>query len=190
MAQDASVQRVCTDLEKKMKASLDAFRKELNGIRTGRASLSLLDGIAVQYYGVPTPLNQVATLAVPESRLITIQPWDSSVIGEVEKAILKSDLGLTPSSDGRVVKIPIPPLTEERRKQLVRVVKKLGEDCKVAVRNVRREGNDDLKNLEKEKKISEDELRRAQDQVQKLTDRYIATVDQVSTQKEQEVMDI
>lgn len=109
MAQDGSAQKVQADLEKKMKASLDAFRKELNSIRTGRASLSLLDGIIVQYYGVPTPLNQVATLSVPESRLITIQPWDSSVIGEVEKAILKSDLGLTPSSDGRVIKIPIPP---------------------------------------------------------------------------------
>jgi ribosome recycling factor len=190
MAQDASVQKVHTDLEKKMRTSLDAFRKELNSIRTGRASLSLLDGISVQYYGVPTPLNQVATLSVPESRLITIQPWDSSVIGEVEKAILKSDLGLTPSSDGRVIKIPIPALTEERRKQLVRVVKKLGEDCKVAIRNIRREGNDDVKNLEKDKKISEDELRRAQDQVQKLTDRYIAMAEQVSAQKEKEVMEI
>jgi ribosome recycling factor len=190
MAQDASVQKVHTDLEKKMRTSLDAFRKELNSIRTGRASLSLLDGINVQYYGVPTPLNQVATLSVPESRLITIQPWDSSVIGEVEKAILKSDLGLTPSSDGRVIKIPIPALTEERRKQLVRVVKKLGEDCKVAIRNVRREGNDDIKNLERDKKISEDELRRAQDQVQKLTDRYIAMAEQVSAQKEKEVMEI
>jgi ribosome recycling factor len=190
MAQDASVQKVHTDLEKKMRISLDAFRKELNSIRTGRASLSLLDGISVQYYGVPTPLNQVATLSVPESRLITIQPWDSSVIGEVEKAILKSDLGLTPSSDGRVIKIPIPALTEERRKQLVRVVKKLGEDCKVAIRNIRREGNDDVKNLEKDKKISEDELRRAQDQVQKLTDRYIAMAEQVSAQKEKEVMEI
>lgn len=190
MAQDGSVQKVYADLEKKMQTSLDAFRKELNSIRTGRASLSLLDGISVQYYGVPTPLNQVATLSVPESRLITIQPWDSSVIGEVEKAILKSDLGLTPSSDGRVIKIPIPPLTEERRKQLVRVVKKLGEDCKVAIRNVRREGNDGIKNLEKDKKISEDELRRAQDQVQKLTDRYISMAEQVSAQKEKEVMEI
>src|SRR5262245_2600675 len=190
MAQDGSVQNVYGDPEKKMKTSLEAFRKELNGIRTGRASLTLLDGVTVQYYGVPTPLNQVATLSVPESRLITIQPWDSSVIGEVEKAILKSDLGLTPSNDGRVVKIPIPPLTEERRKQLVRVVKKLAEDCKVAIRNIRREGNEDLKTLEKNKKISEDELRRAQDLVQKLTDRYIATAEQVSTQKEQEVMEI
>ena len=190
MAQDGSVQKVYADLEKKMQTSLDAFRKELNSIRTGRASLSLLDGISVQYYGVPTPLNQMATLSVPESRLITIQPWDSSVIGEVEKVILKSDLGLTPSSDGRVIKIPIPPLTEERRKQLVRVVKKLGEDCKVAIRNVRREGNDDVKNLEKDKKISEDELRRAQDQVQKLTDRYISMAEQVSAQKEKEVMEI
>jgi ribosome recycling factor len=190
MAQDGSVQNVYTELEKKMKTSLEAFRKELNSIRTGRASLSLLDGITVQYYGVPTPLNQVATLSVPESRLMTIQPWDSSVIGEVEKAILKSDLGLTPSSDGRVIKIPIPPLTEERRRQLVRVVKKLGEDCKVAVRNVRREGNDDIKSLEKDKKISEDELRRAQDQIQKLTDRFITMVDQVSAQKEKEVMEI
>jgi ribosome recycling factor len=190
MAQDGSVQKVYADLEKKMNVSLDAFRKELNSIRTGRASLALLDGISVQYYGVSTPLNQVATLAVPESRLITIQPWDSSVIGEVEKAILKSDLGLTPSSDGRVIKIPIPALTEERRKQLARLVKKLGEECKVAIRNVRREGNEDVKNLEKDKKISEDELRRAQDQVQKLTDKYIAMADQVSAQKEKEVMEI
>jgi len=190
MAQEASVQKVYADLEKKMTTSVEAFRKDLNSIRTGRASLALLDGISVQYYGVPTPLNQVATLAVPESRLITIQPWDSSVIGEVEKAILRSDLGLTPSSDGRVIKIPIPALTEERRKQLVRVVKKLGEDCKVSIRNVRREGNDDLKSLEKDKKISEDELRRAQDLVQKLTDRYITTAEQVSTQKEKEVMEI
>jgi ribosome recycling factor len=190
MAQDGSVQKVYAELEKKMNASLEAFRKELNSIRTGRASLSLLDGITIQYYGSPTPLNQVATLSVPESRLITIQPWDSSVIGEVEKAILKSDLGLTPSSDGRVIRIPIPPLTEERRKQLVRVVKKLGEDCKVAIRNVRREGNDDLKNLEKDKKISEDELRRSQDQVQKVTDKYIAMAEQVSAQKEKEVMEI
>ena len=190
MAQDGSVQRVYADIEKKMKTSLETFRKDLSSIRTGRASLALLDGISVQYYGVPTPLNQVATLSVPESRLMTIQPWDSSVIGEVEKAILKSDLGLTPSSDGRVIKIPIPPLTEERRKQLVRLVKKLGEDCKVAIRNVRREGNEDMKSLEKDKKISEDELRRAQDQVQKLTDRYIAMSEQVLAQKAKEVMEI
>ena len=190
MAQDGSVQKVYADLERKMKSSLDAFRKELNSIRTGRASLSLLDGLTVQYYGVSTPLNQVATLSVPESRLITIQPWDGSIIGEVEKAILKSDLGLTPSNDGRVIKIPIPPLTEERRRQLARAVKKLGEDCKVAIRSIRREGNDDVKNLEKDKKISEDELRRAQDQVQKLTDKYIAITDQVAAQKEKEVMEV
>jgi ribosome recycling factor len=190
MAQDNSVQQVYSDLEKKMQASVEAFRKELNSIRTGRASLSLLDGITVPYYGVSTPLNQVATLSVPESRLIAIQPWDGSVIGEVEKAILKSDLGLTPSNDGRMIKIPIPPLTEERRKQLVRVVKKLGEDCKVAIRNIRREGNDGLKVLEKDKAISEDELRRAQDYVQKLTDRFISTAEQVSAQKEKEVMEV
>jgi ribosome recycling factor len=190
MAQDGSPQKVYAEVEKKMQASVEAFRKELNSIRTGRASLSLLDGITVPYYGVPTPLNQVATLSVPESRLITIQPWDSSIIGEVEKAILKSDLGLTPSNDGRILKIPIPPLTEERRKQLVRLVKKLGEDCKVAIRNVRRDGNDDLKNLEKEKKISEDELRRSQEHVQKLTDKYIALAEQISAQKEKEVMEV
>jgi ribosome recycling factor len=190
MAQDASIQRIYADVEKKMQASLDAFRKELNGIRTGRASLSLFDGITVEYYGVSTPLNQVATLSVPESRLITIQPWDSSIIGEVERAILKSDLGLTPANDGRVIKIPIPPLTEERRKQLVRLVKKSGEECKVAIRNVRREGNDQVKALEKEKKISEDEWRRAQDQVQKLTDKYINMAEQQTAQKEKEVMEV
>lgn len=190
MAQDDSVQKVYAEVEKKMQVSVDAFRKDLNGIRTGRASLSLLDGLIVLYYGVPTPLNQVATLSVPESRLITIQPWDNSVMGEVEKAILKSDLGLTPSNDGRVIKIPIPPLTEERRKQLVRRVKKLGEEYKVAIRNVRRDGNDHLKSTEKEKKISEDALRRAQDLVQKLTDKYINVADQLTAQKEKEVMEI
>lgn len=184
------MQTVYVEVEKKMKTSLDAFRKDLSSIRTGRASLSLLDGITVDYYGVPTPLNQVATLSIPESRLITIQPWDSSIIGELERAILKSDLGLTPANDGRVIKIPIPALTEERRKQLVRVVKKLGEECKVAVRNVRRDGNDHLKSLEKEKKISEDEWRRAQEQTQKLTDKYIALADQLTAQKEKEVMEV
>ena len=190
MAQESSVQRVYVDVEKKMQTSLDAFRKELGSIRTGRASLSLLDGIAVNYYGASTPLNQVATLSIPESRLITIQPWDSSVIGEVEKSILKSDLGLTPANDGRVIKIPIPPLTEERRKQLGRLVKKSGEECKVAIRNVRRDGNDHLKSLEKEKKVSEDEWRRAQDQIQKVTDKYVALAEQLIAQKEKEVMEI
>src|SRR5499426_4518457 len=190
MAQDESVQKVYADLEKKMKTSLDAFRKELNSIRTGRASLSLLDGIAVQYYGVPTPLHQVATLAVPESRLITIQPWDKAQLGLVEKSIQRSDLGLTPVNDGKIIRLAIPPLTAERRKDLVKQVKKMGEEAKIALRNVRREGNDALKDLEKSKQISEDDWRRSQEQMQKLTDRYITQVDEVLSAKEHEILEV
>ncbi|RMF88498.1 MAG: ribosome recycling factor [Nitrospinota bacterium] len=183
------VEQVFKEVERKMRASVDTFRKELNGIRTGRASLSLLDGITVEYYGTPTPLNQVATLSIPESRLITIQPWDPSLIKEIEKAILRSDLGLNPSNDGKVIRIPIPPLTEERRKQLAKLVKKTAEEYRVAIRNIRREGNEQLKTMEKEKAISEDEHRRAMERVQKLTDEYIAKIDELSAQKEKEVME-
>jgi ribosome recycling factor len=148
-----------------------------------------LDGIRVNYYGTPTPLNQMATLAVPESRLITIQPWDVSGIKEIEKAILKSDLGLTPSSDGKIVRIAIPPLTEERRKGLVRVINKVSEEHKVAVRNIRRDANEMLKDLKKEGDISEDEAFKAQDQVQKITDDHINLVDQITKEKEKEILE-
>jgi len=178
------------DTEHKMERSLAALRKDLSRIRTGRASLALLEGITVDYYGTPTPLNQVATLAVPESRLITIQPWDKAQLGLVEKSIQRSDLGLTPINDGKIIRLAIPPLTAERRKDLVKQVKKTGEEAKIALRNVRREGNDALREREKAKQISEDDWRRSQEQMQKLTDRYIAQVDDILSAKEHEILEV
>ncbi|MGD8721040.1 MAG: ribosome recycling factor, partial [Desulfobacterales bacterium] len=171
------IEDIYQETRENMGKSVDDLKREFKRVRTGRASLSILDGIRVNYYGTPTPLNQMATLAVPESRLITIQPWDVSGIKEIEKAILKSDLGLTPSSDGKIVRIAIPPLTEERRKGLVRVINKVSEEHKVAVRNIRRDANEMLKDLKKEGDISEDEAFKAQDQVQKITDDHINLVD-------------
>jgi ribosome recycling factor len=184
------VQEVYQEIEHKMERSLIALQKELSRIRTGRASLALLDGITVDYYGTPTPLPQMATLAVPESRLITIQPWDKSQIGIIEKAVQRSDLGLNPVNDGKVIRLAIPPLTEERRKELVKQVKKIGEENKIALRNVRREGNESLKARERAKEISEDDCHRGQEQVQKITDRYIAKVDEILSAKEHEVMEV
>jgi ribosome recycling factor len=152
--------------------------------------VNLLDGIKVDYYGTQTPLNQMATLSVPESSLIVIQPWDVSVIKSVEKAILKSDLGITPSNDGKVIRLAIPPLTEERRKELAKIVKKKAEEKKVAVRQARRDANDMLKSLEKEKEITEDQLHKGQDQVQKITDDYVKKVDDLTAKKEQEILEI
>jgi ribosome recycling factor len=172
-----------------MSKSVEALKNELKRLRTGRASLSILDGIKVDYYGSMTPLNQVATLAVPESRLITIQPWDGSVIKDIEKAIQKSDLGLTPSSDGKIIRIAIPQLTEERRKELVRVVHKVCEEHKVSVRNYRRDANDLLKSMKKEGEISEDEAFKAQDQVQNITDEYIKLIDECDQEKEKEILE-
>jgi len=172
-----------------MSKSVEALKNELKRLRTGRASLSILDGIKVDYYGSMTPLNQVATLAVPESRLITIQPWDGSVIKDIEKAILKSDLGLTPSSDGKIIRIAIPQLTEERRKELVKVVHKVCEEYKVSVRNYRRDANDLLKSMKKEGEISEDEAFKAQDQVQSITDEYIKLIDECDQEKEKEILE-
>ena len=174
----------------KMARSLAALRKELSRIRTGRATLALLEGIDVDYYGTATPLNQMATLAAPESRLLTIQPWDKSQIGLIEKALQRSDLGLTPMNDGKIIRLSIPPLTAERRKDLVKKVKKIGEDAKIALRNVRRDGNETLKDLEKTKDISQDDLRRGQEQVQKITDRFISQVDDVLNAKEHEILEV
>ncbi len=172
-----------------MSKSVAALKKELNRLRTGRASLSIMDGIKVDYYGTLTPLNQMATLAVPESRLITIQPWDVSVIKEIEKAILKSDLGLTPSNDGKIIRISIPPLTEERRKELVKVVHKMCEDYKVSVRNIRRDANELLKTMKKDGEVSEDDAYKAQDQVQKITDEQIKLIDECDKEKEKEILE-
>jgi ribosome recycling factor len=183
------IEDIYQETRENMGKSVDDLKREFKKVRTGRASLSILDGIRVNYYGTPTPLNQMATLAVPESRLITIQPWDVSGIKEIEKAILKSDLGLTPSSDGKIVRIAIPPLTEERRKELVRVINKMSEEHKVAVRNIRRDSNEMLKDLKKEGDISEDEAFKAQDQVQKITDDHINLIDQITKEKEKEILE-
>jgi len=166
-----------------------ALKNELMRIRTGRASLSLLDGIRVDYYGTKTPLNQVATLSVPESRLITIQPWDTTIIKEIEKGILRSDLGLTPTSDGRIIRIAIPPLTEQRRKELVKTVSKLCEEYKVTIRNIRRDSNELVKSLKKDGDISEDDAFRAQTEIQKITDEQIKQVDVIYKEKEKEILE-
>ncbi len=174
----------------RMEASIEALKKEFGSIRTGRASLALLDGIVVDYYGTPTPVQQLASLSIPESRQIAIQPWEQRIIPEIEKAIMKSDLGLTPSNDGRLIRIGIPALTEERRKQLVKVVKKKAEEAKVAIRNIRRDSNEELKKLEKEKHLSEDDVKRSHDEIQKMTDSYILKVDEVLKHKENEIMEV
>ena len=174
----------------RMTRSIEVLKKDFASIRTGRASLSLLDGIFVNYFDTQTPLQQLATLSIPESRQITIQPWDQKIIPDIEKAILKSDLGLTPSNNGKIIRIIIPPLTEERRKQLVKAVKKKAEESKVAIRNIRRDTNDELKKLEKENHLSEDETKKLHDEVQKVTDTYIVKVDEVLKHKEKEIMEV
>ena len=181
---------VLLDSEERMEKAIATLEREFGRLRTGRASTNLVDNIKVDYYGTPTPISQLASVAVPDSRTITIQPWDRGAFGGVEKAILKSDLGLTPVNDGKIICISIPPLTEERRKELGKVARKYGEEAKVAVRNVRRDANDQLKKLEKDKAISEDELKKATDDVQKLTDKFVAKVDEKCQAKEKEIMDL
>ena len=178
------------DTSARMERSIESFRRELGKVRTGRASFSLLDGVKVDYYGTPTPLQQVGTLSVPESRLITVTPWDTKMIGPIEKAIQGSGLGLNPSSDGKTVRIPIPPLTEERRKELAKVVRKMAEDARVAVRNVRREAIEKLKDREKKKEISEDVVKRGQERIQKETDAYVKKIDEILKSKEQEILEV
>ena len=183
------IESMYQETRESMKKSIDALENDLKKVRTGRASLSILDDIRVDYYGTLTPLNQMASLSTPESRLIMIQPWDVSVIKDVEKAILKSDLGLMPSNDGKVIRISIPPLTEERRKQLVKVIYKKSEEHKISVRNIRRDTNDLLKSLKKDGDISEDDAFKAQDQVQKITDEHIKLIDDVCKNKEKEILE-
>ena len=178
------------DTSARMERSIEAYRKELGKVRTGRASFSLLDGVKVDYYGTPTPLQQVGTLSVPESRLITVTPWDTKMIGPIEKAIQGSGLGLNPSSDGKMVRIPIPPLTEERRRELAKMVRKMGEDARVAVRNVRREAIEKLKDREKKKEISEDVVKRGQERIQKETDAHVTKIDEILKSKEQEILEV
>lgn len=179
---------VLTDAKKRMGAAIDDVRKKLASLRTGRASPAILDHIQVEYYGTPTPLNQVAQIHAPESSLLTIQPYDPTILPAIERAILSSDLGLTPSNDGRIIRLPIPALTEERRRQLAKVVGEIAEEHRTAIRNIRRDANDHLKKLLKDKLISEDEERRALDDIQKMTDAHIQQVNEVAKAKEHEIM--
>ena len=176
--------------ERKMEKTLEVLASDFGAVRAGRANAQVLDRITVEYYGTPTPVGQVGTISSPDPRTLVIQPWDGSLLKVIEKAIQTSDLGINPQNDGRVIRLVFPQLTEERRKELTKQVKKYGEDAKVAVRNVRRDANDQLKKLEKDKAISEDELKKATDDVQKLTDRYVAKVDEKCAAKEKEIMDL
>ena len=181
---------ILLDAEDRMEKALISLERDFAKLRTGRAGTALVDGIKVDYYGTPTLISQMASVAVPDSRTVTIQPWDKGAFALVEKAILKSDLGLTPINDGKIIRISIPSLTEERRKELVKVSRKYNEEAKVAVRNVRRDANDGLKKLEKAKSITEDELKKAGDDVQKLTDKFVARCDERCQAKEKEIMEI
>ncbi len=178
------------ETEEKMKKSIEAIRNELAKLRSGRATTSLLDGIKIDYYGTLTPLNQAANVATPEPRLLTVQPWDKTMVPTIEKAILTANLGLNPANDGTMIRIPIPQLNEERRKELVRLGKKYAEDGRVAVRNVRREANDHIKKAEKDHKISEDDSKHAQEKIQKMTDDYIKKIDEMIIQKEKEIIEV
>ncbi len=183
------MQEVIRKAEQDMKRSTEATLKDFNGVRTGRASLALLDGILVDYHGTPSPLNRVANLAIPERRLITIQPWEAPLIPAIEKAILKSDLGITPTNDGKMIRLAVPPLTEERRKELVKVVRKMAEEGRVIIRNLRRDANEALKKLEKNKQLSEDAVRKGMDQIQELTNRMIKSLEELLEKKEKEIME-
>ena len=182
-------EEILSELRQNMKSTIDALKKQFTKIRTGRASTALLDGIKVNCYDTQMPLDQVASLSVPESRLITIKPWDQSIIGEIEKSILKSELGLTPMNDGKIIRISIPPLTEERRKELAKLAKKMAEEGKISIRNHRREANELFKELKNEKEISEDEMYKFQDEVQKITDEFIKNTDEITAEKEKEIIE-
>jgi len=185
----ASVDSIGSETESKMKKTLDNLRKEFSRVRTGRASPALLDGLMVEYYGAPTPVNQVASISVPDARTIAIQPWEKSMVGPIEKAVQASNLNLNPQSDGNIIRLPIPPLSSERRAELAKTCKRIGEDQKVAIRNVRRESNERLKKAEKAKEITEDDSKRMMDDIQQLTDRYVKMVDEQIETKEKEIME-
>lgn len=184
------INEIKEDAQQRMSKSIDALKSNLNKVRTGRAHRSLLDNIVVEYYGMDTPLSQVGNISTPDARTLAITVFDKGMIGAVEKAILKSDLGLNPSSQGTLIRIPLPPLTEERRRDLVKVVKGEAENAKVAVRNIRRDANSDIKSLNKEKDISDDEMHQSEDEIQKITDRFVKQVDVVLADKEKELMEI
>jgi len=184
------VQKVITEAKGKMDRAMETLKMELSKMRTGRASTSILDDVRVEYYGQNVPLNQVSTLGVPDARLITIQPWEAGMVSVIAKAILKSGPGLNPNHDGKVIKLPIPPLNEERRKELVKYIKKLGEDSKVSIRNIRRDANEHIKKLEKSEHASEDDIKKGEKEIQKLTDDHIKLIDDTVTHKEKEIMTI
>lgn len=184
------INMIKSDVEERMQKTVSVLRSEYQTIRTGKASPSLLDRIQVDYYGSPTPINQMANISCPEPRMILIQPWDKSAMANIEKAILKSDLGITPNSDGTAIRLVLPQLTKENRQELVKKTKKLAEEAKVGIRNIRRDGNDELKKAEKNKEITEDESKGAQEDIQKLTDKYIAEIDKVVENKEKEIMEV
>ena len=181
---------VVNELKERIEKRISYYKEELKGVRTGRASVSMFDNIKVDYYGTMTPLSGVATLSAPEPRLVTITPWDASMIKTIEKAILASQMGFNPSNDGKVIRVPFPQLTEERRKELVKIVKKMGEEAKISIRNERRDANDKVKKQEKNKEISEDDAKKLQDDIQKLTDTSIKKIDEITEAKEKEVMEI
>ncbi len=176
--------------EERMKKTIKAFKEELNSVRAGRANPTLLDRISIDYYGTQTPLNQIANISAPEPRLLVIQPWDASVVSQIEKSILKSDLGLNPSVDGKIIRLVIPQLTEERRRDLIKVVKKAAENAKIAIRNGRREANELIKKMQKSSEITEDEQKQAEEQMQKITDKYIEEIDNLLAQKEKELLEV
>lgn len=184
------VKELLTQHEEKMDKTIEALKRDLSSIRTGRASTTLLDRVSVDYYGTPTPVKQVANVSVPEPRLITIVPWERKMLGDIERAILKSDLGLNPNNDGTMIRLEIPQLTEERRKELSKKVGKDAEDAKVVIRNIRRDANDAIKKMEKKKEITEDDSKEAQDNIQKLTDKKIKLIDEIKAKKEKEVMEV
>ena len=182
--------KVLSKTTSEMEKSIENLKHEFSTIRTGRASLSLIQDIKVEYYGTQVPLNQVSNVSIPDARLIEIKPWEQKMVKEIESAIIKSELGITPNNDGKVVRLPIPALTEERRKELAKITKKMAEDHKVTIRNIRRESNENLKQMEKEKQISEDELRKSEDKVQEITDKFIKKVDESCAHKEKEMMEV
>ena len=184
------IDKILEETGERMEKSLGAFKRELAGIRTGRATTTLLDSVKVEAYGQQMPLNQVASVSVPESRLILVQPWDRTIISDVEKAIHKSDLGLVPNTDGNVIRLAIPPLTEERRHDLVKIVRKQAEEARVSVRNIRRDANDSLKKAQKDGTVSEDDSHKAMDEVQELTDKYVEQIDKTLKSKEDEIMEV
>jgi len=185
-----SSQAIRTDAEQRMQKVIESLKKDFSRIRTGRATPSLLDGVSVDYYGSPMPINQVANISVPDARMLVIQPWEKTMIVPIEKAIQTSDLGLNPQNDGNLIRLPIPPLSEERRKEIFKNCKKIGEENKIAVRNIRRDANEKMKKAEKDKLITQDEEKKGLDEIQKITDKFIKTIDELLAQKEQEVMEV